>query len=118
MRKVYYLPNCGTCKRIISELKLEEANFEFRDIKEHPVTEPEIDHLSKLSGSYESLFSRIAMKYRSMGLHNRQLAEQDYRQLMLEEYTFLKRPTIVVDNRVFIGSNRKTIAEIREVLEA
>jgi arsenate reductase len=48
--------------------------------------------MKELAGSYEALFSRRAMKYRSMGLNEMELSEDDYRKYILEEYTFLKRP--------------------------
>ena len=60
-------------------------------------------------GSYEALFSRRAMKYRSMGLNEKELSEDDYRNLILEEYTFLKRPVVVIDDEVFVGSAKKAV---------
>ena len=66
--------------------------------------------LKEKVGSYEALFSRKAMKYRSMGLHEKELTEADYRKLMLEEYTFLKRPFMINGDEVFIG-NTKAVVE-------
>jgi arsenate reductase len=60
-------------------------------------------------GSYEALFSKRAMKFRAMGLHEQQLTEDDYRRLMLEEYTFLKRPFIILGDQVFIGNAKKDV---------
>ena len=33
----------------------------------------------------------------------------DYKQLMLDEYTFLKRPFILIDGEAFVGNAKKTI---------
>jgi arsenate reductase-like glutaredoxin family protein len=49
------------------------------------------------------------MKFRAMGLHEQQLTEDDYRRLMLEEYTFLKRPFIILGDQVFIGNAKKDV---------
>lgn len=43
----------------------------------------------------EKLFSRRAMKYRQMGLHERHLTDDDLLRLMTEEYTFVTRQVIV-----------------------
>ena len=88
--------------------------FTLREIKSEPITAKEIDELKKLAGSYEALFSRVAMKYRSMGLNEMNLTEKDYRKYILEEYTFLKRPTIVIGDQVFIGSAPKTVKAMLE----
>jgi arsenate reductase (glutaredoxin) len=110
-RKIFYLPNCGTCKRILSELKMESDDL-LRDIKDEPIKPEELDEMAKLAGSYEALFSRIAMKYRSMGLNKLSLAEKDYRKFILEEYTFLKRPTVIVGDKIFIGSSKNNIGAL------
>ena len=84
-------------------------DFELQDIKTDAITEEQIDSLKELTDSFESLFSRRAMKFRAMGLHEQELREADYRRLILEEYTFLKRPVIVIDQQVFVGSSKKTV---------
>ena len=101
MKKIYYLSTCTTCKRIMDELGDTIADFEKQDIKTEPMTLDQIDYMEKLSGSYESLFSRKAMKYRSMGLGDKKLNEEDYRKLIYEEYTFLKRPVVIYNDSNF-----------------
>jgi arsenate reductase len=105
---IYHLANCGTCQRILGQ-NPNLKKFTLREIKSEPITAKELDELKKLVGSYEALFSKIAMKYRSMGLNEMKLTEKDYRKYILEEYTFLKRPTIVIGDQVFIGSAPKTV---------
>jgi len=72
--------------------------------------------MAEMSGTYESLFSRKAMKYRAMGLAEKKLTEKDYRNLILEEYTFLKRPVIIIGDKIFVGNAKKTITAVAEVL--
>ena len=64
--------------------------------------------MKKMAGSYEALFSRRAMKYKEWGLKDKPLTEKDYRDLILQEYTFLKRPVVVNVKKIFIGSEKKT----------
>ena len=116
MQRIFYLASCSTCARILKELE-PGKEVALREIKSQGITAKELDELKKISGSYESLFSRVAMKYRAMGLNNMQLTEDDYRRYILEEYTFLKRPVIQVDNQVFIGNAKATVAAAKAALE-
>lgn len=116
MVKVYHLATCSTNKRILSELNIQDSKAVFQEIKTEPITEEQIDEMKTLSGSYESLFSRTAMKYRAMGLGEKELLEADYRQLILDEYTFLKRPVIIVDAEIFIGNAPKIVAAAKAAL--
>ncbi len=115
MKKIYYLSTCSTCQRIIAELN-DGKGFNMQDIKTEKITEEQLDQMKEMVGNFESLFSRVAMKYRSMGLNEKVLTETDYKNLILEEYTFLKRPVIIIDDRIFVGNLAKTIAEAKKYI--
>ncbi len=115
MKKIYFLSSCSTCNRIIKELQLDES-FEFQDIKSNQITSTQIEQMEKMAGSYESLFSRRAMKFKSLGLKDQSLSEKDYKKLILEEYTFLKRPVIIVGDKIFIGNSKKVIESVAAAL--
>lgn len=115
MKTIFYLPSCSTCQRILKSLpNLDE--FELRDIKSEAITDQEIKAMHKLAGSYEALFSRRAMKYKSMGLKDMELGEDNYRQYILSEYTFLKRPVVILDQQIFIGSAKKNIEALIQAI--
>lgn len=116
MKKVYYLSTCTTCKRILDDLEELISDFDKQDIKAGQMTFDQIDEMKKRAGSYESLFSRKAIKYRSMGLGDKNLSEDDYRQLIQEEYTFLKRPVFIVNDLIFVGNSKKVIEALRQTL--
>jgi len=115
MKKVYYLKSCNTCMRIIKQLALGDE-FEYQNIKEEKITTKQLDEMQQLSGSYEALFSRRAMKYRQLGLNEKQLTEKEYRQYILEEYTFLKRPVFIIGDAIYIGNAKKVIEAIEKAL--
>lgn len=115
MKKIYYLSTCSTCNRIIKDLKLDDS-FEFQDIKSNKITPSQIEEMKKMNGSYESLFSRRAMKFKSMGLKDKSLNENDYKKLILEEYTFLKRPVIIIGDKIFVGNLKKVIEAVAATL--
>ncbi len=117
MRKIYHLSTCKTCQKVIAELDKGEG-FELQDIKTEHVNAEQLDAMKEIVGSYEALFNRRAMKYRSQGLADRDLSESDYRELILGEYTFLRRPAIVVGDQVFLGNSKKAIEGVRTALEA
>jgi len=80
------------------------------DIKTTQITAEELAQMKELSGSYESLFSRRALKYKALGLKDKTLTEDDFKKYILEEYTFLKRPVILFEDQIFVGNAAKNVA--------
>lgn len=115
MKKIYHLASCTTCQRILKEIK-PKKEVVLQDIKSEPITPDQLDDMKKLAGSYEALFSRVALKYRSMGLNEMKLTEKDYRKYILQEYTFLKRPVMVTDDQIFIGNSPKNVEAMKKAL--
>ncbi|MFO0322716.1 MAG: arsenate reductase family protein [Bacteroidota bacterium] len=117
MKKIYYLSTCDTCKRIINELELISKKFIFQDIKTKTISEAQLEELKTKAGSYEALFSKIARKYRSLNLSSSTLDELKLKNLILEEYTFLKRPVILVNDKIFIGNSKQVIDAVKKELK-
>ena len=116
MKKIYHSSTCTTNQRILKEIK-PKKDVIMQDIKTEAITPAQIDEMKKLAGTYEALFSRVAIKYRVMGLHEKVLTEKDYRKLILSEYTFLKRPVMIVDNEIFIGNTKKIVESARQAMK-
>lgn len=106
----FYIKTCDTSLRILKQLPIEK--FQLIDTKTNPLTVNQLENLAKLAGSYEVLFSRKAKKYTQMGLKDQALTEADYKHYLLEEYTFLKRPVVVIENEIFVGSDKKTLEKL------
>jgi len=113
--KIYYLASCDTCRKIIKSLPNADR-LQFHDIRQNPITEQELEEMYQLSGSYETLFSKKAQLYKSMDLKNKSLTEADYKQYLLQHYTFLSRPVFIIDNKIYIGNSQKNIIEVIKVL--
>ncbi len=111
MNKIYYLASCSTCARIMDELKLKQKKFILQDIKSESISKEQLDDMKKLAGSYEALFSRVALKYKT--LDPKPATEAEYKKLILEEYTFLKRPVIISKGKIFVGNSKKNVEEAR-----
>jgi arsenate reductase len=116
MRKIYHLGTCSTCARIIGELGLKQKKFKFQDIRTEKITPAQLKEMKDMAGSYDALFSRVALKYRAMKLNERTLSEDEMKDLILQEDTFLKRPVIIIGNSIFIGNSKKNLEAVKERL--
>ncbi len=116
MDKIYYLPSCSTCKKIIKSLP-NSNKLAFIDIKQNPLSVTDLEAMYQLSGSYEDLLNKKAQLYKSQGLKNKVLTESDYKKYLLEHYTFLNRPVFIINNKIYIGNSQKNIKEVQIVLE-
>ena len=113
MKRVYFLSTCNTCQRIMAQVPGIER-FEQIDIKQQNISEEDLDKAAKVAGSYEGVFSKRARKFRAQGLHEQTLQEADYKSLILNEYTFLKRPVFFLDDQVYIGNSKKVVNQLIE----
>ena len=111
MDKIYYLASCDTCRKIIKSLP-KGVNLTYHDIKQNPITIQELEVMRELSGSYEALFSKKAVLYKSMDLKNKSLTEDDYKKYLLEHYTFLSRPVFIIDNKIYIGNTQQNMLQV------
>ncbi|GAA4450556.1 arsenate reductase family protein [Rurimicrobium arvi] len=110
----YYLATCSTCQKIIQEAGITPDKFDMQDIKTDKITAKQLDDMKALAGNYEALFSRRSMQYTARGLKDVNLSEKDFRNLILEEYTFLKRPVAVIDKEIFIGNTKANVQALKE----
>ena len=115
MNKIFYLNTCDTNRRIMKEIGVDDS-WEQQEIKTNPITEKQLEELKEKVGSYENLFSKRAIKYRTLGLKDMKLTEEDYKKYLLEDYTFLKRPVVLIDDEIFVGNSKKTIEAIKAKL--
>ena len=120
MKKIYYLGTCSTCASILAETGISKhpgkLGFDMQDIKTEKISPAQIDEMKSMAGSYEALFSRRALKYKELGLKDKNLSEKDYRRFILEEYTFLKRPVVIIGKEIFIGSEKKNVAALKSAV--
>jgi len=112
MKKIYHLKTCDTNKRILKQIKAAVSEdklkeFTFQEIKTEPITVTQVEEMYGFTKSYEALFSKRAKRYKL--LKDTNLTEEDFKQLILEEYTFLKRPVIIFEDEIFVGNNKKNI---------
>ena len=106
----YWLSNCSTCQKAKNFLERHSLEFsEIRDIKENPLSLMEVENLAKMLGGANELFSRRAVRYRELKLSERELSDAEMLDLMTQEYTFLKRPILTIDNQAIAGFFEKSM---------
>lgn len=115
-KHIYILSTCTTCKRILAEINC--ADITIQDIKTNKITPEQLEEMHHLAGSYTALFTKRSMKYRSMGLADKTLSETMIKELILTEYTFLKRPVAIVGDKIFIGNSKQNIADLKAALNS
>jgi arsenate reductase len=104
---------CTTCQKPVAYLEEKRIPIRsFRNLKEEPLSEGEVRGLADKVGGVDKLFSKRAMKYRAMGLPEKELSDGDLVRLMVEEYTFVTRPVIVRGDRATAGFSAKRVDEL------
>ncbi|SFC14298.1 arsenate reductase family protein [Kaistella jeonii] len=111
MKKVFYLKTCGTCTKILNQFNL--TDWELREIKSKAITEEELDAMYAKTNSYEALFSRRSTQIKAQNIDMKSLKEDDFRRLLLEHYSFLKRPVFLTDKEIFVGNEKKNIENLQ-----
>jgi arsenate reductase (glutaredoxin) len=112
MKKIYTLPSCGSCVKMLKEVTLTD-DVVVVDIKKDGIDAKDLDFAAEQLGSYQALFSKQAMLYRSMDLASKKLTEKDCRKLILEHYTFLLRPLTLIDGQVTIGKSKFALENLK-----
>ncbi len=115
MRIFYYLSSCDTCKRIAKELVIDNTISQI-DVKKNPITTSQLEILYKIVGNYEDLVNKRAQLFKQRNLKDKNLNEMEYKALLLDHYTFLKRPLLIYDEHVFIGNSANTVSAAKSFL--
>ena len=111
----YWLPNCSTCQKAKSYIERHGIrDYTLRDIEDEPLSREEVENLAKMLGGADELFSRRAVKYREMKLGEREVSKAEMLDLMTDEYTFLKRPILVIKGKAIAGYFEKFWSDFLE----
>lgn len=109
--KVFYLKTCSTCKRIMSEFDL--TGWELRELKTQNITAEELKELYDLTQSYEALFSKKSTQIKAREIDVKSLKEEEFKALILEHYSFLKRPVFINGKDIFVGNDKKNLENLK-----
>ena len=90
--------------------------FELQDIKQKHISAEELANAKKVMGSYEALLNRRAQKLKELKPDFAKFTEEDYKKFILSDYTFLKRPLIILGTNIFAGNSPTLTKEINSLL--
>ena len=110
----FYLASCDTCLKILKQLPKNKLNL--INIKESPLDNQKLEFLHSYARSYESLFNFRAQKLRLLDPNDKPTGENDFKKYLLEDYTYLKRPVTVVNNKIFIGNSPENVENLKNEL--
>ncbi len=82
-----------------------------REIKSAPITPKELEDMKAHFSSYEQLFNKRAVKFRS--IDSSSFEDNDYKRLLLSDYTFLKRPVLLLSDKAFAGNSKESIQQMK-----
>ncbi len=114
MKRIYHLSTCGTCRKILSEINTE--GIDLVNLRETNISKKDLEFLHAKKGSYEALFNKRAQKLKLMSDAEKPKSEEDFKRLILEEYTFMKRPAAILNSNVFVGNDKVTVANLSKAL--
>jgi arsenate reductase-like glutaredoxin family protein len=111
MQIVFYLKSCSTNKKIMSQFDL--SRWVLREIKSQPISLEELEAMHQLTQSYEVLFSKKSTQIKARAIDVKSLKEEDFKQLLLAHYSFLKRPVFMTENHIFIGNEKENLVNLQ-----
>lgn len=110
-----YLSSCSTCLRIIKDLGLENSPL-LQDVKHSPATAEQLDFLYKTTLSYEALINKRGRVFTQLKREGVVFNEDIYKNLLLKEYSCLKRPILILNSIVYLGNAKATVAKMSAAL--
>lgn len=90
-----------------------DESFEQQDIKSNPISADQVEEMYEHTKSYEALINKRARKLKGELESNPIKSDDDYKALLLKEYTFLKRPVFKINDTYFIGNAKATINNLK-----
>jgi arsenate reductase len=114
MNRIYHLSTCDTCRKILAQLNT--SGIELINLKEQHISPEDLDFMKSKTGSYESLFNKRAQKFKLIPEDQKPAKDSDYRPLILSEYTFLKRPAVILGEAVIAGNDARSVEALKQLV--
>ena len=101
---------CSTCKKAEDFLKAEGVSFQKRPIKEEKLSAKEIHEIRERSGlPLKRFFNTSGLVYKAMELKDKlpSMTEEEQEALLATDGMLVKRPLIIMQNKILIGFKEK-----------
>ncbi len=108
MLQIIGIKNCNTIRKTLSWLDENGTEYEFRDVKKDPLSEEELSYLIERVG-LETLVNKRGMKWRSLGLSDKKLSDNELADLLMEHQVMIKRPVVAAESAVIVGFDEEAL---------
>lgn len=115
MNTYIYLSTCNTCIRILKELDLPKETH-FQDVKQQPISSSQLQELYEVTQSYEALINKRSKVYAALKKEGTVFDEALYKNLLLTQYSCLKRPILIWKGQFYIGNAKNTVALMQQAV--
>ena len=116
MKKLFIeYPKCTTCRKAKKFLTENNVDFEDRDIVLNNPTEEELGKWIKLSGlEIKKFFNTSGVLYREMNLKGKikTMSKEEMIEILSTNGMLVKRPLLVMDDKVLVGFKEENYKEI------
>ena len=102
MIKVYGIKNCNKVRDTFKWLRENDVDYEFIDLKKEPLSEGKLDEFVHKVG-LDVLVNRRGMKWRQLGLKDKNLNEDELFDQLLEHQVMIKRPVLEKGEAILVG---------------
>ena len=103
MIKLFGLSGCDTCREVIRDLKTENVDYEFFDLKKDGIDRVELKRWLELAGS-DVLLNKRGTTWRKLSENEKvDLNDEKISLLMLKYPALIKRPVFEIGNKLVIG---------------
>lgn len=115
MKKFYWYPKCGTCRKAKKWLDDHEVNYEEVHIVENPPTKEELARFVETSGlPLQKFFNTSGMKYRELGLKDKlkTMTDDEKLNLLASDGMLIKRPIVFDGKQATVGFKEEEFASV------
>ncbi|MEX0662437.1 MAG: Spx/MgsR family RNA polymerase-binding regulatory protein [Balneolaceae bacterium] len=102
MIKVYGIKNCNKVRDTFKWLEENEVEYEFIDLKKDPLSEQKLDEFVHKVG-LDVILNKRGMKWRNLGLKDKDLDDDELFDQLLEHQTMIKRPVLEQGDAILVG---------------
>lgn len=108
MLTIIGIKNCNTIKKTLDWLDESGQVYDFRDVKKDPLEESELLDLVQKVG-LDTLVNKRGMKWRTLGLKDQNLSDEDLLDVVHEHQTMIKRPVVVAGEAAMVGFDEEAL---------
>ena len=113
--ELYWYSKCSTCQKAKKYLDLKKMNYELHSIVNETPDIVKLNELIKCSDKdINKFFNTSGLKYRELNLKDKlkKLSYEDKLDLLASDGMLIKRPILIINDKVLVGFNEKEWSDL------